>query len=128
MRTTKALFWISDMCAWLMLSVALGSAFLTAAIGPMVFAMDREPVWPGLAIVLVCLLLIAKGAHALTQRRLWGLIPAQIPGLLALAIGGPVLAVVYVMASMLVFGLPLLLVFWQARAQLAREQHQVHSH
>ncbi len=122
------------MCAWLLLCVALGLVFLTAAASLVMFALDLQritrlgwPNWPGVAFMLVLLLLIAKGAHALTQRRLWGLLPVQIPGLLALAIGGPVLAVVYVMASVLVFGLPLLLVFWEARAQLAREQPLVHS-
>ena len=128
MRLTKALFWISDICAWVLLCLALFFAFVIAAVGPVAGAMDHVPVsWPRTIVTIVACLLISQGAFLLTRRRPLGLLLVLIPTVMALIQGGFVFAVGYLALVVLVFFLPFMLVFFEFRGQAVREETSLES-
>ena len=123
MRLTKALFWISDICAWFLLCLALFLAFVMAAVGPVADAMDHVSVsWTRTIATIVVCLLTSKGAFLLTRRRPLGLLLVLIPAVMALIQGSFVFAVGYLAVVVLVFCLPFVLVFFEFRGQAVREE------
>ncbi|GAB3361831.1 hypothetical protein GCM10027430_35890 [Lysobacter tyrosinilyticus] len=108
----KALFSISDLFAWLLVTFAAVSAA----------AFPFAEVVPGRqfsisAIVAGCLMwaFTAVGAYGLTRRKLIGLAPATLPGWVALLSGHAGFGLALLGLAALVFGTPFLLVFMQAR-------------
>ena len=116
-RVTKGLFWLSDACAWILLCLALSSAFLYAGAGPLLYAMDHEPVpWAEFAVTLIACLLVAKGAFEHTRRRV-GSLWILAPGVIALFSGVYLAAAAYVGFCLLVFWAPRLLAFLESQSQ-----------
>ena len=117
MRLTKALFSLSDACAWLLASVAALAAVSFPLLAPIQAKMDHEAISP-LEITVITLLwaVVAIGAWRLTRRRLWGLAAVALPAIY----GGPAFAATYLGFVALVFGTPLLLAFIEVRNRAVR--------
>lgn len=120
MRITKALFWVSDICAWILLFLASAYALLSITGAPLLAAMAHEPLsWPKAAASAFCSLLVAIGAFWLTRRRPLALPLVLIPTAVALINGVLDTALVSLGFVLLVFGLPFLLAFLELRARPA---------
>ena len=115
MRLTKALFNLSDACAWLLASFAALAAVSFPILGPISARMDHETISPmEITVISLFWAVVALGAWRLTRRRLWGLVAVALPA----SYGGLGFAVTYLGLVVLVFGTPLLLAFFEARARV----------
>jgi len=117
MRLTKALFSLSDTCAWLLASVAALAAVSFPFLAPIQAKMDHEAISP-LEITVITLLwaVVAIGAWCLTRRRPWGLAAVALPAIY----GVPAFSAAYLGFVALVFGTPLLWALLEARNRVSR--------
>ena len=112
MRLTKALFYLSDTCAWLLGSVAALVALSFPFLGTISAKIDHETIsFPKIALATLLWAVVAIGAWRLTRRKLWGLVAVSLPAMY----GGLGSAASYLALVALVFGSPLLLAFLEAR-------------
>ena len=116
-RLTRVLFALSDMAA-ITLSLVAGAAAISLPFNPELAAnVTRDgalmPAW------IACALFVASalGAFLLTRRSALGLLLAPAPVALAFASGRVGLGVSLVLATLVVFGLPLLRALVEARAR-----------
>ena len=116
MRLTKFLFGLSDLCAWMLMTVAVLGVVALLFIGPGPDGVQGAPVSSTQTMLQSALwLLAALGAYLLTRRQPWGLFLALLPALLAAAQGQVVAAAIYAALVLVLFGTPLLLVWLEVR-------------
>ena len=117
MRLTKALFYFSDACAWLLAGFFALFAIAYALFGPTVAKFDGLPIPSTLHTVAntFVLALAAIGAWRLTQRQLWGFGAVCFPATLG-SIG---FALLYLLLVFSIFGTPLVLAFLESRRLLS---------
>ena len=117
MRLTKALFYLSDTCAWLLFSFAALVAISFPFFGSVSAKMDHEAISPiKIAAITVLWAVVAIGAWRLTRRKLWGLLAISLPAIY----GGLGFKVSYLGLVAVIFGSPLLLAFLEARNRAVR--------
>ncbi|MEG3790142.1 hypothetical protein V1318_08420 [Lysobacter sp. CCNWLW3] len=113
MRLTKILFGLSDLCAWMLMTVAVLGAVAVLFLGP---APDAKPVSSLESMALSLLwVLVAAGAYLLTRRRPLGLLLVILPVFVWLVQGDAVPALAYAAFALLVFATPLILVWREVR-------------
>jgi hypothetical protein len=119
MRLTKTLFWLSDIAAWMLLSVsAAGAVFM-----PIFARADTQPVsWTGAAAVSAICLLVAAGAYGVTRRRPLFLVLVALPAVASSASGDLSFALPYLVTILAVFGSPFVLAFFESRTRTSREE------
>ncbi|GAB3092389.1 hypothetical protein [Lysobacter terrae] len=113
-RLIKALFWISDVLAWLLLAISAVVTVTYPVAGPVWARMDHQQI-AVTSIVATCLLWfsVALGAYLITRRHALGILLITVPVFVAAEDWLAGLALAAVMA--LVFGLPFLLVLFRVR-------------
>ncbi|SMC20152.1 hypothetical protein SAMN02745857_00835 [Andreprevotia lacus DSM 23236] len=119
-RPIHLLFCLSDCCAWLLVGVGVIGAFDFALVPPEILFRNSPPsaiVNP--ACYCTSLLLGAKGAFMLSERKPLGLLLLQAIGLLYAWQGQYAIAALWLGSTLLLFGLPLLLVWQEVRRQAA---------
>jgi hypothetical protein len=116
-RLIRVLFAFADLFAWLLLVLSVLEALAWPFIGPVYARMAHLPITT-LSIVGGCAtwVAVAAGAYAITRRRVLGLALVLVPAVVWLVSGLPVLALVFAVVAILVFGTPFLLAFLQARS------------
>ncbi|KRD78469.1 hypothetical protein [Lysobacter sp. Root983] len=116
MRLTKILFGLSDLCAWMLMTVAVLAVVAVLFLGPGPDAQQAKPVSSFEAMALSLLwMLVAVGAYLLTRRRLAGLLLVILPAFLWLFRGEVLPALIYAAFALLVFATPLILVWREVR-------------
>jgi len=116
MRLTKAFFWLSDLAAWILLSVSAAGGVLL----PIVARADREPMpWSGVILLSTMCFVVAAGAYGITRRRALSMILVAVPAIASGISGDLSFALPYLAAMLLVFGIPFVLVCLEARARSA---------
>jgi len=106
----KALFWISDIVAWLLFIAATLIALATPFSG-WVFAVMGDPLpttWQLLGLGFG-LLTIAAGAFLVTRRRIVGILLVQVPAIVWFLNGSYRDALIYFLCTLALFGVPFLL-------------------
>ena len=112
MRLTKALFYLSDGCAWLLVGFATLLAISYPFLSPIVAKSDGLSISPiKIAATTLIFAAVAFGAWRLTQRKPWGLIAVSLPATL----GNPSFATLYLFFIALIFGAPLMLALIESR-------------
>lgn len=123
MRVTKVLFWVSDICAWLLICLAVVLALTYFFGAPILAAMDHTPLsWTKAATMSFYSLLVAAGAYRLTRRKPLALFPVLIPAIAALINGALLSSLVALAFVLLVFGLPFLLAYIESRPHVAAKK------
>lgn len=113
MRLTKFLFGLSDLCAWMLMTVAVAAVAVVLFLGP---GPDAKPFTllesMGLSLLWI---LVAVGAYSLTRRRPFGVVLVMLPVVLWLFQGNVAPALIYAAFALLVFATPLVLVWREVR-------------
>lgn len=116
MRLTKILFGLSDLCAWMLMTVAVLAVVAVLFLGPGPDGQSARPMSSFESMGLSLLwMLVAVGAYLLTRRRPLGLLLVILPVFLWLAQGEVVPALIYAGFAVLVFATPLILVWREVR-------------
>lgn len=116
MRLTKILFGLSDLCAWMLLTVAVLAVAAVLFVGPGPDGVQAKPVssFESMGQALLWLL-VATGAYLLTRRRPIGVAMVVLPALVWAVQGNVVVALIYAGFALLVFATPLILVWREVR-------------
>lgn len=116
MRLTKILFGLSDLCAWMLLTVAVLAAVAVLFVGPGPDGARSEQLSSTAAMGLaVFWILVGVGAYLLTRRRPIGLALVVLPAILWAVQGAFAMAAIYAAFALLVFATPLILVWREVR-------------
>lgn len=117
-RLTKSLFGLSDLCAWMLLTVAVLAVVAVLFVGPTPDSAQVRPVssFESMGQALLWLL-VAVGAYLLTRRRALGLPMVVLPALVWAVQGNVMVAAIYAGAALLIFATPLILVWREVRRQ-----------
>lgn len=111
-RLTQGLFHISDACAWMLAIAAAAGAASFPFLAPVLSRMRDVPLSAtDVAGKTLVWSIVAFGAWQLTRRRPWALAAVALP----VIVGDAAFNAVYLGLTALVFGLPLLLAFNEAR-------------
>ena len=113
----RTLLKLSDLCAWMLLCLALLGAFLLAFAAPLERAEAHQALdLPALLSQIASLLLLTKGAHLLTRRKPIGLLLVQVISLELCVSGAAMTAAIWLGTTLLVLGTPLAMVWWEIRS------------
>ena len=123
MRLTRVWFWLSDIFAWLLLSVTLLGACFYPIVGPVADRMDHQPTsWLRVVLASLFMLLIAITCFGITRRSPLAILFLVV---LAFAVGisaNLAIGLIYAGLVLLIFGIPLLLAFLEARSRLPAQE------
>lgn len=116
MRLTKILFGLSDLCAWMLMTVAVLTAVAVLFVGPGPDGLRSEQMTSTESMALAVFWTLAGlGAYLLTRRRPVGLALVILPAVLWAVHGSYVAALIYAAFALLVFATPLVLVWREVR-------------
>ncbi len=123
MRLIRALFWLSDACAWLLLSVAVFLAVLFPVLGPSADRADHVPVsWPSTLLASVFFLSVAVLCYCITRRQSLAVLFLAALLFVAGVSASLVLGFLYAVPVLVVFGTPMLLALNEARAHVSANE------
>ncbi|HET7930557.1 MAG TPA: hypothetical protein VFL63_04105 [Rhodanobacteraceae bacterium] len=121
-RVTAILFGLSDVVAWALVSLAVFLAVVSPFVMPVAARMEHATTsWPAVLVQVLGLLVLAVGAYGMTRRRPIALALLALPSVAWLFGGAWLPALVWFVAVLVIFGLPLCLAYVEVRRHVAND-------